>query len=103
MVRTITIDKLVETENINEISLIKIDVEGVEGLVLKGAIDTLNNRKVKTMIIEYHSIENYDYSAKLLDRIGYSIVNSQEWYDEDYKTSNGREFVNGHIIASLRK
>ena len=46
MVRTITIDKLVETENINEISLIKIDVEGVEGLVLKGAIDTLNNRKI---------------------------------------------------------
>ncbi|HEU4444686.1 MAG TPA: FkbM family methyltransferase [Nitrososphaeraceae archaeon] len=103
MVRTITIDKLVETENVNEISLMKIDVEGAEGLVLKGAIDTLNNRKVKNMIIEYHSIENYDYAAKLLDRIGYSIVNSQRWYDEDYKSSNGREFVNGHIIACLRK
>jgi FkbM family methyltransferase len=103
IVRTITIDKLVETENINEISLMKIDVEGAEHLVLKGAMDTLNKRKVENLIIEYHSFENYDYAVKLLDQIGYTIVNSQESYDDDDKTSKGKEFVNGHILASLKK
>jgi FkbM family methyltransferase len=103
IVSTITIDKLVETENINEISLMKIDVEGAEHLVLKGAMDTLNKRKVKNLIIEYHSFENYDYAVKLLDQIGYTIVNSQESYDDDDKTSKGKEFVNGHILASLKK
>lgn len=99
IVKTITIDKLVETTNINEISLMKIDVEGAEVLVLKGAMDTLNKRKVKNMLIEYHSSENYDYTVKLLDKIGYTIVNSQEWYDD--RRSKGKEFVNGHIIATL--
>jgi hypothetical protein len=54
---------------------------------------------VKNMLIEYHSSENYDYTVKLLDKIGYNIVNSKEWYDD--RRSKDKEFVNGHIIATL--
>jgi FkbM family methyltransferase len=101
IVRTVTIDNLAETTNINEISLFKIDVEGAEVLVLKGAINTLNEKKVRNMIIEYHSFENYDYAIKLLDEIGYTIINSQKRYND--KTSKENKFVNGHIIATLKK
>ena len=99
--RTVTIDNLAETTSLNEISLLKIDVEGAEVLVLKGAINTLNEKKVRNMIIEYHSFENYDYAIKLLDEIGYTIINSQERYND--KTSKENKFVNGHIMATLKK
>ena len=101
VVRTVTIDSLTETKNMKEISLLKIDVEGAEVLVLKGAINTLNAKKVKNMIIEYHSHENYEYAIKLLDEKGYTIINSQERYND--KTSKVKKFVNGHIIATLKK
>jgi FkbM family methyltransferase len=101
IVRTVTIDNLAETTSLNEISLLKIDVEGAEVLVLKGAINTLNEKKVRNMIIEYHSFENYDYAIKLLDEIGYTIINSQERYND--KTSKENKFVNGHIMATLKK
>ena len=101
IVRTVTIDKLAETTNINEISFLKIDVEGAEVLVLKGAINILTEKKVRNMIIEYHSFENYDYAVKLLDEIGYTIINSQQRYND--KTSTEKKFVNGHIIATLKE
>ncbi|HYX55513.1 MAG TPA: FkbM family methyltransferase [Nitrososphaeraceae archaeon] len=99
VIRTITIDNLVETININEISLLKIDVEGAEVLALKGAIKTLTQKKIKNMIIEYHSLENYNYIVKLLEEeeLGYTIVNSQERFNKE------KEFVNGHIMAILQE
>jgi FkbM family methyltransferase len=101
IVRTVTIDNLAETTNINEISFLKIDVEGAEVLVLKGAINILTEKKVRNMIIEYHSFENYDYAVKLLDEIGYTIINSLQRYNN--KTSTEKKFVNGHIIATLKE
>jgi hypothetical protein len=98
-VRTVTIDNLVETININEISLLKIDVEGAEVLALKGAINTLTQKKIKNMVIEYHSLENYNYIIKLLkkEELGYTIINSQERYNKE------TGYVNGHIMAILQE
>jgi hypothetical protein len=98
LVRTVTIDNLVETININEISLLKIDVEGAEVLALKGAINTLTQKKIKNMIIEYNFLENYNYIIKLLEvELGYTIIDSQERYNQE------TEFVNGHIMAILQE
>ena len=97
IVQTTTIDSIVNSENITKISLIKIDVEGAEVLTLKGAIQTLRRKKIKTMIIEFHSRENYDYTIRLLKELGYSISFSKErpgiYTDPKY--------INGHIIAEL--
>jgi FkbM family methyltransferase len=99
LVKTVTIDNLVETIGVNEISLLKIDVEGAEVLALKGAIKTLTHKKIKNMVIEYHSLENYNYIVKLLEEkeLGYTIVNSQERFNKE------KEFINGHIIATLQE
>lgn len=99
VVRTITIDNLVETIGVNEISLLKIDVEGAEVLALKGAIKTLTHKKIKNMVIEYHSLENYNYIIKLLEEeeLGYTIIDSQERFNKE------KEFVNGHIMAILQE
>ena len=97
IVETTTIDSIVNSENITKISLIKIDVEGAEVLTLKGGIQALKQKKIKTMIIEFHSRENYDYIISLLKELGYSISSSKErpgiYTDPKY--------INGHIIAEL--
>jgi len=100
LVRTVTIDNLVETIGVNEISLLKIDVEGAEVLALKGAIKTLTQKKIKNIVIEYHSLENYNYIVKLLEEEGelrYTIIDSQERFNKE------KEFVNGHIMAILQE
>ena len=99
VVRTITIDNLVETIGVNEISLLKIDVEGAEVLALNGAIKTLTHKKIKNIVIEYHSLENYNYIIKLLEEeeLGYTIIDSQERFNKE------KEFVNGNIMAILQE
>ena len=99
VVRTITIDNLVETIGINEISLLKIDVEGAEVLALNGAIKTLTHKKIKNIVIEYHSLENYNYIIKLFEEeeLGYTIIDSQERFNKE------KEFVNGNIMAILQE
>jgi methyltransferase, FkbM family len=102
LVRTVTIDNLVETIGINEISLLKIDVEGAEVLALKGAINTLTHKKIKNIVIEYHSLENYNYIIKLLEEekkeLRYTIIDSQERFN-----NKETEFINGHIMAILQE
>ena len=98
VVETITIDSIVHSENINNISLIKIDVEDAEILTLKGANGTLQKKKIKMMMIEYHSLESYNYIIKLLRELSYSISYSSQHRLAIHKDP---KYVNGHIIAKL--
>lgn len=51
-----TLDELVESQNIHEISLLKVDTEGNELEVLKGAVDTLAKRKIKAIHFEFNEM-----------------------------------------------
>ena len=69
IVETATIDSNETSENIERISLMKIDVEGAELLVLNSAIETLKQGRIETMIIEFHSHGNYIHIIKLLKEL----------------------------------
>lgn len=65
-----TLDKLLEELNIKKIDVIKIDTEGAELPILKGAKETLkNNPNIKLLIASYHyrseSKEVLDFLQKL--------------------------------------
>lgn len=72
-----TIDELVETKKILPPNLLKIDVEGAEQLVLKGALKTLSLHH-PIVIVEFHStysayacmeiLNNLEYKTKPLKR-----------------------------------
>lgn len=96
LVRTITIDTLVKNNDIDKICLLKLDIEGAEVLALKGAYSTLRQRKVKNLIVEYHSKSNKLYVQRLLGELGYSFTEYERpaiFEQEDH--------ANGHIIAHL--
>lgn len=52
-VKTITLDEYVETSGISSIDLLKIDVEGHELDVLKGAMHNLKNNRIKCIQFEF--------------------------------------------------
>jgi hypothetical protein len=95
--KTMTIDNPVAAQNLDIISPLKIDVEGAEALVLKGATTTLTHKKIQNLIIEYNSLKNYDYIVKLLEQLEYKIIISQD----RQLIRNTSEYINGHIIATV--
>lgn len=76
-VQTTTLDNFVNEHNINEIDILKLDVQGGEKLVFEGAKETLLNHKAKIIYCEiwfiegYHGQPLYHDVAHLLHQFGY--------------------------------
>jgi FkbM family methyltransferase len=69
-----TLDYLVtQLAQITEVHWIKIDVEGAELEVLKGAHNILSNSKDINLLVEIHAQANYDSVRNLLDLYGFMI------------------------------
>ena len=85
-VRTITLDKLVETLGLKNVDLIKIDVEGFEMSVLKGGINMIKKFKPK-LIIETHSEKLRNDVINFLEKLGYVKI----------KKGHTLRLISGHI------
>ena len=67
-IRSLTIDKFIKQKKIKKIDLLKIDTEGHELEVLKGALKTIKEHKVKFILIELHFSKMYqNYSKKKIE------------------------------------
>jgi FkbM family methyltransferase len=79
-----TIDNYCKNNNIKQVDLIKIDVEGAEYLVFKGAISLLASNKKPVIIMEAqkYSTENFNYTPKdlfkFLSSYGYIIYSMKD-------------------------
>jgi FkbM family methyltransferase len=68
-----TIDAFCAQNDVSIVDFIKIDVEGFEDSVIRGAMSTI--RRCKPLLyIEIHSKENYDYISQELNRCGYRQI-----------------------------
>jgi FkbM family methyltransferase len=70
-----TLDRLVEENGVNheDVKWIKIDVEGAELEVLKGAQNILSKSKDITLLIEIHSLNLYKIILSYLDTYNFKI------------------------------
>ena len=84
-----TLDDILESINITEVNWIKIDVEGAELEVLKGAVNTLSSNKNISLVIEIHGIEIYTEMIKYLKARNLRIM-----YEKSNEKGDWR-----HIIA----
>ena len=66
--------RTIDSININHVSFIKIDVEGMEHKVIEGSIDTI--KRCRPMIVWEHHKTNRDLANKLLTTLGYKEYNS---------------------------
>ena len=66
-----TIDNFCNNNSITNVDLLKIDVQGAEYKVLKGATQLLKSKKIKTLILEIIVASNYENLWKLSDYIEY--------------------------------
>jgi FkbM family methyltransferase len=84
-----TLDNILESINITEVNWIKIDVEGAELEVLKGAVNTLSSNKNITLVVEIHGMEIYMEMIKYLKTRNLMIM-----YEKSNEKGDWR-----HIIA----
>jgi len=81
-IKVLSIDHIIKKSNLHP-GLIKIDVEGSEISVIKGAINTLKRFK-PIILIEIHKKDEYKYIKKILYKLNYS--------KEKYKDNNIWQF-----------
>ncbi len=80
-VQTTTLDSIVKAYKINHIDLLKIDAQGAENLIFKGAENLLNNLEIELIYCEVSFITLYKGSAlfheicSLLEKKRYKLFN----------------------------
>lgn len=87
-VETVTIDEFMSSEQLS-VNFIKIDVEGAEELVLKGALETIQQHR-PILLIELHEMSHHGKNHPVIHRLQ-SLNYHIQWLDENVLTA--------HILA----
>jgi FkbM family methyltransferase len=87
-----TLDNILESKNIKEVNWIKIDVEGAELEVLKGASKTLASNKDTTFVIEIHGSEIYREVLGFLERYNIEVMYERSNDKGDWRHLIARRF-----------
>ncbi len=94
-VRTLTLDEVVESGEAPSPRLMKIDVEGAEVMVLRGA-HRLLERTGPTLVIDTHGRATHEKCCDFLRGLGYGLVTFGE---EIFVLDNGTERYFGEVLA----
>ena len=71
-----SLDYLISTKLIKETpDLLKIDVDGIEHIILKGALETISSKNLKSILVEVNSdfIEQDSEVHKILNKCGFKL------------------------------
>jgi len=80
-----TVDEFCQKENIAKVDLIKIDTEGADYLVLKGADGLLTSENSPIVMCEYNRNMDGGYSFKVIDMYNYLTETGYEIYEVNEK------------------
>ena len=109
-VSTITLDNFIKKNEIQSIDVLKIDIEGSEYELLKGAKTTLKNNKVKIILVEIIGKKNlYDKKEKkilnFLKKRNYTLIKKANTLSISlFSNIRGGDylFINNSYFSSLR-
>ena len=86
-----SLDELVPRLDVRRIDLLKIDVEGAEADVLRGASITLEC--VERVVVEYHSEQLLDRVSALLSLAGFTLIADRPAYPAQEQMNEGVLFA----------
>lgn len=104
----VTLDDFIESENINEISLLKIDTEGNELGVLWGGVKALTGRKIKAIHFEFNEMNVAsrvffrDFWKLLKDYRFYRLLPNEMLEIKTYTPLSCEIFAYQNIVAILK-
>lgn len=77
--KTMTIDEYVEKNNL-DVGFIKVDVEGAEQKLIKGALNTIKTQKPIMFLSIYHNVNDFFEIKPLIEslNLGYTFKVSKE-------------------------
>lgn len=82
LIPAVTLDSLISSLNGREISILKIDVEGHEGPVVRGAAELLSGKRVKNLIIEVTPGKD---ALELAETLGEFETEVRVWSDRAWR------------------
>ena len=79
-----SINYLLRNKILDVPNYIKIDVDGIEHLIIKGADEFLTNKKIRSIQVELNENfkEQYDEVCSILKRSGFKMVNDKEYQNK---------------------
>ncbi len=83
-----TLDYILQSKEITDVNWIKIDVEGAEFEVLKGASNVLSKSKDIALLIEVHGLDNYRPILEFVSSYDFKIE-----FEKSNKTGDWRHIV----------
>ena len=97
-----TMNYFIENSILDIPDYVKIDVDGIEHLILQGGDKFLNNEKVKTLSIEINENfkEQYNKVLNLMEKFNFKIVHKK---NNDSLFSEGSRFINTYNYIFLKK
>ncbi len=104
--QTITVDKFCEEQHIDEVGLLKMDVEGYEKKVLQGAKQLIRNAAIhKLAVCVYHNHEDEEIIREML-KDNYTFEVSKRYMawnmDFDINKLSGDVFTHGVLRATVK-
>ena len=77
-----TINHLIDNEILDLPDYIKIDVDGIEHLILEGANKYLSNKKIKSLSIEINENfkEQYEKVLEIMDQNGFKLLHKKHYH-----------------------
>ena len=97
-----TMNYFIENSILDIPDYIKIDVDGIEHLILQGGDKFLNNEKVKSLSIEINENfkEQYDKVLNLMEKFNFKIIHKKH---NDSLFTEGDKFINTYNYIFLKK
>jgi hypothetical protein len=76
---------------------LKIDVDGIEHIILQGAIETISSKKLKSILVEVNSdfMKQESEAHKILNMCGFKF---RKKYIGEWKTKSSKFKNNGNEI-----
>ena len=78
-VPTLTLDEFISTKQLSKVSLVKLDLEGMDAIALQGARQSLRAGVIESLIIEVSDDTKETLSSTLSDFCFDRVVNLQTW------------------------